>query len=138
MQFHWHICSGRTAIHIMREIQFTTLNIGNSKQTCLANATEVNDYAKQFKLGRWCFCGLGQEKVWCCLCPNKSKGDMGLHCQEMRQKFEEASHPIICVLLIVSRKEISSPRRASRPSTFRVPPRQRQSLFVQILAWNQL
>ena len=28
------------------------------------------------------------------LVPEQTKGCMGLHCQEMRQKFEEASHPI--------------------------------------------
>ena len=40
----------------------STLNIGNTEQKCLAHAAEVTVYAKQVKLGRWCFCGLRQEK----------------------------------------------------------------------------
>ena len=43
-------------------------DIGHRKpgkeQTCLENAKEVTEYATQFQLGHWCFCGLGHERVW--------------------------------------------------------------------------
>ena len=48
--------------------------IEDNQQTCLANATEVTAYAKQFQLGHWCFSGLGQEHVWYRTCSNKPNG----------------------------------------------------------------
>ena len=38
--------------------------VKDTQQTCLAYATEVAKYTKQFKSGHWCFCGFGQETVW--------------------------------------------------------------------------
>ena len=55
----------------------------------------------------------------------------------MTQKFDRASPPIFYVLNN-SEKEISSPRRASRPFTFRVRLKQRQSLLALCLACSQL
>ena len=83
VQFHWHILS-HTVIQTSRErdilgvhgtVRFLRPNQihvhvndvecqkpGNG-QTCFENAKEVTEYAKQFQLGRWCFCGLGHERV---------------------------------------------------------------------------
>ena len=32
-----------------------------NEQKCFENATEVTEYAKQFQLGHWCFCGFGRD-----------------------------------------------------------------------------
>ena len=84
-----HICSGHTDLLscvCSQEEAYscrcsTTLNFGskNSQQTFLANATEITEYAKQFKLGRWCFFGFGQDNVWHVLA------------RKMTQMFEETS-----------------------------------------------
>ena len=31
---------------------------------CLVQAKDVATYAARFRLGHWCFCGLGSEKTW--------------------------------------------------------------------------
>ena len=41
----------------------------DNEQTNLANAAEVTEYAKQFKLGHGCFCGFGKEQVRYRSCP---------------------------------------------------------------------
>ena len=68
--------------------------VKDNQQECLANATDSTEYAKQFKLGHWCSCGLGQEKVWYRTCSNKPNGAWDQIARKMTQKFEEASHPI--------------------------------------------
>ena len=67
--------------------------IKDHQQTCLANATEFTEYAKQFKLGHWCFCGPGQEKVRYRTCPNTANGAWDRIARKMTQKFEESPHP---------------------------------------------
>ena len=87
---HRHIFSGHAAIQIMREIVTFFMSMFNdiewwikdNEHRCLAKAKEVTEYAKQFKLGRWCFCGRGQEKVWYRTCRNKPHGAPGSYCLE--------------------------------------------------------
>ena len=62
--------------------------IKDNQQKCLANATEVTEYAKHFKLSHRRFCGLGQ---WY---RNKTYGAWAQIARKMTHKFEETSHPI--------------------------------------------
>ena len=54
-----------------------TLNITNQVmiKKILENAREVTEYAKHFQLSHWCFCGLGQERVWYHLAKNDYRFD---------------------------------------------------------------
>ena len=44
---------------MFNDIEYMTGN----EQTCLENAEDVTEYAKQFQSGNWCFCGFGQERA---------------------------------------------------------------------------
>ena len=120
-----------TAIQIMGEIQHTwvpgnlviskegsyscrgstTLSFGSKTigKTCLANATEVTEHAKQFELD-------GQGKSMVSHVLEQNKRSMVLHVQEN--------------VLNLAWKEIPSPRRANRPFTFRVRLKQGQASFA--------
>ena len=45
------------------------------------------------RLGHWCFCGFGQEKVWCRASSDKPAGEWDRFARKMIQKFEEATQP---------------------------------------------
>ena len=47
-------------------------------QKNLANATEVTEHAKQFELGHWCFCGLGQADKYGIACAQTSQTEQGM------------------------------------------------------------
>ena len=66
---------------------------GNEKK-CLENAKEVTEHAKQFQSGHWCFCGLGQERVWHRTSSDTPTRKRDRIARKMTQKFEDASHPI--------------------------------------------
>ena len=110
-EFHWHIFSGNpnhernsnflgstrpcgftgriTFMPLLNDIEWWTKD---TEQTCLANATEVTEYAKQFKLGHLCFKGPGHEKGWYRSCSNKPSGTWDRIARKMTQIFEETSH----------------------------------------------
>ena len=50
----------------------------DNEQTCLANATEVTEYAKQFKLGHWT-----RTRNTCCIARARTNRTMGSHRQKM-------------------------------------------------------
>ena len=44
----------------------------HNEATCISDAEEVADHAKQFrKKSRWCFCGRGREDTWYRICAHK-------------------------------------------------------------------
>ena len=116
LQFRRNIFSGHATIQIKREIRtflgstepcdlrgrlmfrsmFNDIEwwTKDYERTFLENATEVTEYAKQLKLGHWCFCGFGEERVWYCASSDKPSGARDRIAGNMTQKFAEASHPI--------------------------------------------
>ena len=142
IQFHWHMLSGHTAaLIIMRENQtflgstrpcdfkcrilFVSMfndvecRIKDHQQTCLANATEFTEYAKQFELGHSCFCG-----------PRQTERSMGSHCQKKRADICRSVTSNIFIVLSFARKEISNPRRAIIPFLFKVRP-QKKTVMIR-------
>ena len=105
-------------------------------QRCLTNAKDVTEYAKQFELGHWCFCGLGREKVWYSLCARTNQMDDGITSPGKWHRSLNKLHIQYFIMLNHSWTEISSPRRSSRTFTFRVRPEQRQSLLAQF--WHAI
>ena len=104
-----------------------TFNIGskNNDPTCLAHATEVTEYAKHFKLNHWCFCGLGQEHM-----VSHVREQTWDHIVKKMTQMCGSFTANVSNMLNHSRKDISTPRRASRPFTFKVRLKQRQCVVA--------
>ena len=100
----------------------------DNERTCLANATEVTEYAKQFKLGHWCFCGPGQQKYGVARA-RTNRTEHGI-AQPEHDRFLKKLHIHILLCGTFLEKDIPSPRRANRPFMCKVRPRQRKSSFV--------
>ena len=82
------------------------------------------------------FCGPGPQRVGYRSCSNKPNGAWKRIVRRMTQIFEETAHQVCFFLkLSCSRKEMSSPRRASRPFTFVAQPRQKKPSLI--LFWHE-
>ena len=66
-------------VSMFNEIEYW---IKDNQQTCLANATGVTKFAKQFKLSHLYFGGLGEEKSVVSHVLEQTKRSTGLHRQE--------------------------------------------------------
>ena len=62
-------------------------------QRCLAIATEITKFAKQFKFGHF-FCGPGPQRVGYRSCSNKPNGAWKRIVRRMTQIFEETAHQV--------------------------------------------
>ena len=54
----------------------------DNQQTCIANATEFTEHAKQFEFGHWCFCEHEREKSLVSQVLEQTKRNMGSHRKE--------------------------------------------------------
>ena len=109
VQFHWHMFFWPHSVP-HHERNSGILGIREKSYSCrcsislsgglkmskhvLKNAAEVTEYAKQFVLGHWCFCGLGQKKVWYRPVSNKH-GAWHRIARHLTHRFEEAAHSLL-------------------------------------------
>ena len=93
----------------------------DSEQTCIANATEVTEYTKQFKLGHWCFSVHQVKKKYGIVVLEQTERSVGSHCQKNEHRYLKKLH---------SNGDLKPKKGTQTIVFFSVRPRQKRTLFV--------
>ena len=64
-----------------------------NKETCIANALKITEYARRFPQGRWSFLGFGSQKRWYGNHLHKPDGEWDKTAEGMMLNFAESGHP---------------------------------------------
>ena len=117
MEFEWNILPGFTTLQLVDEVQEVINKMGDppqfqgrivlmsmfndivwgttgNEQECIANATLVSLFAKDFPAGRWSFIGPGSEKKWYSIYIDRPQGERDRVAELMMIQFRESGHPV--------------------------------------------
>ena len=109
MEFEWKHFPGFTTLGILDEIQKTMISAikwiismsmyndidwgkRRNRESCVANANRITEYARRFTRGHWSFRGPGSEKKWCGTHVSKPDGEWDKTAEDMMLNFAESGH----------------------------------------------